>query len=194
MFQEEKRLRILDVAIDEFARKGYDAVNINEVSQLAEIGKGTIYLYFSSKESLFLSCLQQVVQFLNEKSQEVMALPVDAAQKLDAAVRGFFSLYELKPGYITLWAHCQVYQDPRFGGETARILKDLRHPFCEIVEEGVREGIFAVEDPIVAGDLCVALLVSLLPGRQKAGAVHFPTLVTPEQVSTFLKWGLKTKN
>lgn len=122
-----------------------------------------------------------------------MTLSVDASQKLDAAVMGFFALYEVKPGYITLWARCQVYQDPRFGSEMAGILKDLRHPFCEIVEEGVREGIFAVEDPSLAGYLCVALLVSLLPGRQDSAAAHLPTLVTPEQVSTFLKWGLKTK-
>ena len=48
-----KRERILDAAIDVFCVSGYEAASMADVAAKAGVGKGTIYLYFDSKESLF---------------------------------------------------------------------------------------------------------------------------------------------
>ena len=44
---------ILDAALDEFSTKGFDAARLDDVARKAGISKGTIYLYFDSKEQLF---------------------------------------------------------------------------------------------------------------------------------------------
>lgn len=48
-----KRERILEAAQSVFARKGYYLSKIEEIAELAEVGKGTVYEYFTSKQELY---------------------------------------------------------------------------------------------------------------------------------------------
>lgn len=54
---KDKRERIIDAAIKLFTRLGYHQTKLDEVAKQAEIGKGTLYLYFKSKEDLFVKSL-----------------------------------------------------------------------------------------------------------------------------------------
>jgi AcrR family transcriptional regulator len=49
--------RVLDAAAELLVRMGYRRVTIDEVARRAGIGKGTVYLHFSTKEALFLAVL-----------------------------------------------------------------------------------------------------------------------------------------
>jgi AcrR family transcriptional regulator len=51
--QAERRQSILDAALDEFAARGFAATRLDDVAARAGVAKGTIYLYFRDKESLF---------------------------------------------------------------------------------------------------------------------------------------------
>jgi len=51
--QAERRQAILDAALDEFAARGFAATRLDDVAARAGVAKGTIYLYFRDKESLF---------------------------------------------------------------------------------------------------------------------------------------------
>jgi AcrR family transcriptional regulator len=51
--QAERRQAILDAALDEFAARGFAATRLDDVAGRAGVAKGTIYLYFRDKESLF---------------------------------------------------------------------------------------------------------------------------------------------
>jgi AcrR family transcriptional regulator len=49
----ERREAILAAALDEFSARGFAATRLDDVAQRAGVAKGTIYLYFRDKESLF---------------------------------------------------------------------------------------------------------------------------------------------
>jgi AcrR family transcriptional regulator len=49
----QRRKAILDAALEEFAARGFAATRLDDVARRAEVAKGTIYLYFRDKESLF---------------------------------------------------------------------------------------------------------------------------------------------
>src|SRR6185369_15277732 len=49
----ERRDAILAAALDEFAARGFAAARLDDVAKRAGVAKGTIYLYFRDKESLF---------------------------------------------------------------------------------------------------------------------------------------------
>lgn len=51
------RNEILDAATHVFAKKGFFNATLDEIAQEAEFSKGTIYLYFSSKEDLLYSII-----------------------------------------------------------------------------------------------------------------------------------------
>ncbi|HAE40172.1 MAG TPA: hypothetical protein DCG57_16300 [Candidatus Riflebacteria bacterium] len=54
---KDKKTRILEAAIKLFTMQGYHETKLDEVAKQAEIAKGTLYLYYKSKEDLFLQCL-----------------------------------------------------------------------------------------------------------------------------------------
>ena len=51
--RNERRATILAAALDEFAARGFEATRLDDVARRAGVAKGTIYLYFRDKESLF---------------------------------------------------------------------------------------------------------------------------------------------
>ena len=51
--QAERRDAILAAALEEFAASGFAATRLDDVARRAGVAKGTIYLYFRDKESLF---------------------------------------------------------------------------------------------------------------------------------------------
>ena len=53
MNKKEKRILILEAAKELFEEKGYHEAKISEIAIVAGIGKGTVYEYFESKQSLF---------------------------------------------------------------------------------------------------------------------------------------------
>lgn len=60
--RQATRERILREAAREFARLGFDQANINIIADHAEIGRGTLYLYFSSKREVFIEMLQAIAE------------------------------------------------------------------------------------------------------------------------------------
>lgn len=60
--RQATRDRILREAAREFARLGFEQANINMIAERADMGKGTIYLYFPSKRDLFISMLQAIAE------------------------------------------------------------------------------------------------------------------------------------
>ena len=51
--KEARRIAIIDAALEEFTAQSFTAAKLDDVAVRAGIGKGTIYLYFDSKEDLF---------------------------------------------------------------------------------------------------------------------------------------------
>ena len=51
--KEQRRNIILDVAQQLFFSKKYDEITIEEIANKAQLAKGTLYLYFKSKEELY---------------------------------------------------------------------------------------------------------------------------------------------
>lgn len=76
----ERRAEILAAALSCFARRGYHETTMAEVAEAAEVSKGTPYLYFASKEALFIALYDEWDCGLGDRiGAEVGALP-DAAR------------------------------------------------------------------------------------------------------------------
>jgi AcrR family transcriptional regulator len=60
--REAIRQQIMREAAREFAHHGFDQASITMIAEQANIGKGTIYLYFENKRELFLAMLRHIAQ------------------------------------------------------------------------------------------------------------------------------------
>ncbi len=55
---QETQKRLLDAAEEVFVRDGYEAAQLEEIAARADRSKGTVYMYFESKEDLFLALFE----------------------------------------------------------------------------------------------------------------------------------------
>lgn len=60
---EEKRQKIIDVCIEEFAEKGYEKASTNGMVNKAEISKGSLFHYFGNKKNLYLYLLDIAMDY-----------------------------------------------------------------------------------------------------------------------------------
>jgi len=60
--RERRREEILRAASTLFSQKGYHATSVADVIAAAGISRGTFYLYFDNKDSLFLDLMEQFIQ------------------------------------------------------------------------------------------------------------------------------------
>jgi AcrR family transcriptional regulator len=64
---DEKRDRIINAAIKEFAQRGYKDASTNEIVKEAGISKGLLFHYFKNKKSLFLFMYDYSIEILNKE-------------------------------------------------------------------------------------------------------------------------------
>ena len=73
---------ILDATDRLLARYGYRKMTVEDIASEAGIGKGTIYLHFSSKEEVVLSHVDRIVDRLKERLREIGNSDAPAAERL----------------------------------------------------------------------------------------------------------------
>ena len=77
--QAQRREAILAAALDEFSARGFAAARLDDVAKRAGVAKGTIYLYFRDKESLFQELVRSMLSPIVGQ--------VEAAPMIDLPVR-----------------------------------------------------------------------------------------------------------
>lgn len=82
---DEKARQILDGARRVFLADGFDAASMNEIARVAGVSKGTLYVYFESKQALFAALIRD-----ERRQQAEQIAPLDdAATDVAAALKGF---------------------------------------------------------------------------------------------------------
>ena len=64
---EEKKKRILDACMSEFADNGYEGASTNEIVKKAGISKGILFHYFGNKKNLYLYLLDKTIDYTIKK-------------------------------------------------------------------------------------------------------------------------------
>lgn len=90
--QKKSKEKILQAAITEFSASGYDKVTMENICTRHGISKGMMYHYYSGKDYLFLLCVQNMYQMMQQYLEENMA----ELEKKDAlhALKEFWMLRE----------------------------------------------------------------------------------------------------
>ncbi len=71
--KEARPAEIMAAALDVFVERGFAATKLDDVAARAGVSKGTLYLYFSSKEELFKAVIQQDILPVLEQAEAMLA-------------------------------------------------------------------------------------------------------------------------
>lgn len=143
------RLRqILDAAERLIVEHGYEGMTMDQVAAAAGVGKGTVYLYFSSKQHLLAGMQADVAQlFLDGPSEMLADESYTWRQRLDALVR---RRLEVRLSHRQLYHELFHVNRARAGEEP---LDQVRAMLAEILARGTDAGEFDVEDVELTTDV-----------------------------------------
>src|SRR5580658_4232491 len=99
---DRRREEILDAAVKLFARYGFTETDTQVLANKLQVGKGTLYRYFSSKEELFLAAVDRVMRQMRQTVDAVIADIEDPLQRIALAVRTFLTFWTERPDFVEL--------------------------------------------------------------------------------------------
>lgn len=93
---------ILDQAAKLFAEFGYHEGDIQVLADRLEVGKGTIYRYFSSKEVLFLAAVDRAMLRLKASVDEKIEGIAEPLERLSLAIHAYLAFFSNHPEFVEL--------------------------------------------------------------------------------------------
>src|SRR5262245_21159259 len=88
---EARPATILSAALESFVENGFAATRLDDVARRAGVSKGTLYLYFDSKEALLESVVREnIVPFLERAEQRVDGFQGSSSDLLVEIVRDWW--------------------------------------------------------------------------------------------------------
>jgi AcrR family transcriptional regulator len=123
--RDAKRERILAAATAVFAERDFHRVQVSEVAERAGVGKGTVYLYFPSKDDLHQAALEGSLQRLAADVDQAAAADAPAGETLRQIVLCILRFFWKRQHLLTL-----VQRYERRGGRGPR---ERRHRVLKAV-------------------------------------------------------------
>ena len=145
-----KRERILAAALKLFAHEPYQAVTMDRVAESAEVAKGTLYLYFPSKDALYLGILSAELDSAYQTQQTTADPKLPVVERVRRSIAVTVEFYDQRRDFLRFYAT----EEPRLAEARNRIIEASRERnfnfFASLIEEGIRAGEFAPVDPRLA--------------------------------------------
>ena len=127
VIRDEREQQILDAALAVFAQKGYGDTRIGDIANAVGIAKGTIYLYFESKDALFEAVFLRMFDAMTTPLAEIAADPDRSpGDKLFAIARQSLAAMAAEAEFLHLMM--QAISTPEVG-------KLLEHDFKTYYDE-----------------------------------------------------------
>lgn len=140
--REQRSHDIVDAAEKVFFEKGLDASSMDDVAEKAELSKGTLYLYFKSKEELYLAIHLRGNRILRDMFAEAANSPFNGLEKTRAIGRAYFEYFQKYPDYF----NAMIYYESREINlaETSPVAQQcmlLGKETLDILAQAIRDGI-----------------------------------------------------
>lgn len=157
---ESRPGEILEAALDVFGEAGLAGARLEEIAARAGVSKGTIYLYFANKDELFREMIRQHVGMAAAGLSEAIRGTSDPDVQLRRLIRrlwgylrdpSFERVYRLVIGELHQFPDLARFYAREVSGQVSVVVE-------EVLQRGMRSGVFRRGDAGVAARMLVALL------------------------------------
>jgi AcrR family transcriptional regulator len=142
------RDKILDVAEELFARRGFAGVGMREVAEAAGLRKSSLFHHFRGKSPLYFEVLGRVLTRIHERLAPVVALSADPMEKLERWIDATVDALAEHPPSARLLLR-GLFEEDDFPAEPMpeaeaceRVLNDTLLGIRQLLAEGVARGAF----------------------------------------------------
>jgi len=187
MDKSERRLELLRAARDVFATRGYHAAKVDDIVARASVAKGTFYLYFRDKRSVFVELVDGLFERLGAAILKVDTRG-DIAAQVKHNIRGIVAVLLDDPALTQLLLTFAPGLDPEFANKLQSFYDGVKTLLRMSLEEGQRLGIVAEGDTAVYATFTVGALKEIFAESTSGGAPR-PRELLVEELFRLLEGG-----
>ncbi len=163
--KSEKREKLVQAAIPVFAKHGFRETKMSDIAIKADVGKGTLYEYFDSKDELFLNTFKVWFSYFTEQMQDIVSREKNPHKQLLVFFQQLFATIEQYGVtyfiFFDFWS--ELTRNPLLNKqEIVNVYQSLRELFSSALEEGVELKVFKPIDCMAAGATLLAISDGLL--------------------------------
>lgn len=148
--QLDKRQLILEAAADIFAASGFHQATIEQIAEAAGVGKGTVYLYFKSKQGLFDALLLESLRRVLQQTKAVVEAPVDPIERIRRLVHLHLQILQRnQPLMQMIMREFSPGKLESLRPDLSQYMADLLGLYILLLEEGMASGYLRQHNPQV---------------------------------------------
>jgi len=148
-----KRRKIIEAASLLFAQKNYHEVMMEDVAKLASLAKGTVYNYFTSKEELYFSIMQQRMEKLISSLKNKIAGDNTSIDSLHSFIIHTYMFMMKYQTFFLMYQKESLKTENEICSELCTMEKELKGILKSIIKSGKNENLFRQIDEDFAVDL-----------------------------------------
>ncbi len=183
--KEARPGELLDAALDLFVEKGFSATRVEEVAARAGVSKGTLFLYFQSKEDLFKAVVREnIANKFPAWQEEFVTFEGTSSDMLRYALVSWWErIGKTRASGITKLVMSEAQNFPEIAAfYQEEVIKPGNAMIHSILERGVQSGEFRDMDLEQAVHIIVAPMIFLMMWKHSMGACAASAkIVDPEQ-------------
>jgi AcrR family transcriptional regulator len=192
---EATKRRILDAALEEFAKFGLGGARVDTIADRAAANKGLIYAYFGSKENLFTAVLEEAYLGIRVAERELELDKLPPLTALETLVKFTWEYYLAHPEFLTL-----VNSENLHTGRHVKKSKAIREsvpPLIDMVQSildrGVASGDFRSGiDSVQLNITIAAISYYYLTNRFTGSVIYSRDFMEAKRLEERLEFNLET--
>ena len=137
--------KIFETSMDLFAKKGYEATSIEEITSVVGVAKGTLYYHFSSKEEIFYFLIEEGMKLLKNSIDIKTSKLENSLDKLKAIVLIQIKIIVKYENFISMLLSQIWGQEPR-----NKKCREYVFEYINMIEDIIKEGM--KKEELISGD------------------------------------------
>jgi AcrR family transcriptional regulator len=155
--KEQRKEEILNAAQKVFFEKGLQAATMDEVAEMAELSKGTLYLYYKSKEDIYLAVMVRGMRVVYEMFEPIVFSHEPTVVKLAKMTEAYYEFFQKHRQYFRMF---YFYQNPQFHKQVSDEMMQccteenqrVWNLVVRVIQQGIDEGDLRSDiNPMVMG-------------------------------------------
>ena len=168
--QHARRARVIEAAIELATEGGYDAVQMRDVADRADVALGTLYRYFPSKIHLLVSALALELEQIQEKLER-KPIPGDTPhERMQFVLARVTRSMQREPLLAEAMTRAFMFADPSASAEVNAVARLMEEMFTRAMHDGEPTADDRAKARVI-GDVWLSNLVAWVTRRASANDV-----------------------
>jgi AcrR family transcriptional regulator len=135
MPRRERRVQLLESALEVFVAQGYHAAAMDEIADRAGVSKPVLYQHFPGKLELYLALLDSSCDTIIDNCRQALASTPDNKLRVAAAINAFFGYVDSETGAFRLVFESDLTNEPAVRAQLERVTNECADMIAHVIHD-----------------------------------------------------------